>query len=110
MQTREEIANLVLALNEASLGSPSLRLREEEYAQLEAILQIHPDIWPTGLADTFQLFMQKLRFEEVDRQAIPKPLIDFFDDKYQRDLDPMALARHIGHEIRSSCEECGCKC
>ncbi len=109
MQTRMEIAALVGALNEEAPGR-SLRLQDEELDQLEAILQENPEVWPVGLADTFTLLQRKLRMESIDRQLIPAPLLDFFDGKFQRDLDPMALARHIGQDICASCSDCGCRC
>lgn len=109
MLTREEITNLVLAINEAP-RSVSIRLRDEEYTQLESILCAHPEVWPIGVADTFKMLQQKLQWETIDRQAIPESLIDFFDDKFMRDLDPMALARQIGGEICTACEECSCRC
>lgn len=109
MHMRTEIADLVCALNE---GTPDrdLPLREEELDQLEAILRESPEVWPVGLVDTFTLLRRKLRWESIDRQQIPGPLLDFFDGKYQRDLDPMALARHIGQDICSACSDCGCRC
>jgi hypothetical protein len=109
MQTRMEIEALVGALNEAARGQ-DLRLGEDELDQLEAILQGNPEVWPVGLADTFGLLRRKLRMESIDRQLIPEPLLGFFDDKFQRDLDPMALARHIGQDLCAVCSDCGCRC
>jgi hypothetical protein len=109
MQTRMEIAALVGALNEEARGQ-DLRLGEEELDQLEAILQGNPEVWPVGLAETFTLLRRKLRWESIDRQMIPAPLVDFFDGKFQRDLDPMAMARHIGQDICAACSDCGCRC
>ena len=109
MLTREEITNLVLAINEEVHGG-SIYLREEEYTQLEAILCAHPEVWPVGLVDTFKMLQRKLQWETIDRQAIPESLIDFFDEKFKRDLDPVSLAQHIGHDICSACEDCGCRC
>jgi hypothetical protein len=109
MLTREEIANLVLAINAEAFGN-SLRLQDEDFTQLKAILEAHPEVWPVGLADTFKLLQLKLHWQNIDRQAIPESLIDFFDEKFNRDLDPMALARQIGHEICTACEECSCRC
>ena len=85
-------------------------MRDEEFAQLETILSGHPEVWPVGLADTFDLLRRKLRFESIDRQVIPLSLVAFFDEKFCRDLDPMALARQIGQDICSSCSDCGCRC
>jgi hypothetical protein len=109
MLPREEIANLVGAINEEALGA-SIHLQEEEYTKLEAILAAYPEVWPGGLADTLKLLRRKLRWETIDRQAIPESLVGFFHEKFKRDLDPMALAREIGHEICSACEECSCRC
>lgn len=109
MEVREEIETLVGAINEAAFGT-RIHLRDEEYTQLEAVIRAHPEVWPAGLADTFQLLQQKLRWETIDRQAIPVSLIDFFDEKFKRDLDPMAMARNIGHDIGVACEECSCRC
>jgi hypothetical protein len=109
MQTREEIEALVKAVNEDTF-SPSLRLREEELGQLESALARNPELWPIGLVDTFTLLQRKLCWESIDRQRIPEPLLGFFDEKFQRDLDPMALARHIGQDICTSCADCGCRC
>lgn len=109
MQTRMEIAELVGALN-ANAHGQSLHLRDEELDQLEIILSGNPEVWPIGLVDTFALLQRKLRWESIDRQEIPGPLLDFFDGKFQRDLDPMALARHIGQDLCGSCSDCGCRC
>jgi len=109
MQTRTEINDLVRAINEASSGT-SIRLRENELVLLEGFLREHPELWPVGLADTFALLKRKLRWETIDRQAIPQVLLDFFDEQYRRDLDPMALARNIGQDICGSCADCGCRC
>lgn len=109
MQTRTEINDLVHAINEATSGT-SIRLQESELAQLEVLLREHPEVWPVGLADTFNLLRRKLRWETIDRQVIPEALLDFFDEKYRRDLDPMALALHIGQDICGSCADCGCRC
>lgn len=109
MQTRTEIKDLVHAINEASPGT-SIRLQENELALLEGLLREHPEFWPVGLADTFALLKRKLRWETIDRQAIPEALRDFFDEQYRRDLDPMALARNIGQDICGSCADCGCRC
>jgi len=106
---REEITALVGAINEEALGA-RIRLVEAEYLALEAILEEYPEVWPAGLADTFKLLQQKLRWETIDRDAIPASLLDFFDEKYRRDLDPMALARQIGRDISAGCAECECKC
>lgn len=105
MQTRDEIASLVQAIS-----TGPLRLRDEEYAELETTLRLHPEIWPTGLADTFDQLQRKLRWENADRQRIPDSLLDFFDQKFKRDLDPVGLARQIAHEISGSCAECECRC
>lgn len=107
METRGEITALVEALNEAS---GYLRLREEELDQLEALLEENPEVWPTGLVETFTLLQRKLRWESIDRRQIPGPLLDFFDAKFQRDLDPMALARQLGQDLCASCSDCGCRC
>jgi len=109
LQTREEIADIVSAINGEAVGA-TIRLRDEEYEILEGILHEHPEVWPAGLADTFKLLQQKLRWENIERQDIPESLLDFFDDKYMRDLDPMALARQIGCEISAGCAECECRC
>ena len=109
MGIREEITSLVDAMGGVG-GDAGIRLRDEECAQLEGILLAHPEIWPVALADTFQLLQRRLRWEDIDRHAIPASLIDFFDDKVMRDMDPMALARAIGREIHSSCEDCSCRC
>ena len=106
---REEIAALVGALREEPLGR-GLSLREAEYAELEALLGEHPEIWPNGLVDTLRLLQRKLRWESIDRQGIPGPLLGFFDAKFRRDLDPMALARNIGQDLCASCSECECRC
>jgi hypothetical protein len=109
MEMRTEIEALVQGLNQ-DLPRSRLRLREEELARLEALLLADPNLWPVGLADTFRLLQRKLRMEPVDRQAIPPALLDFFDRKFRRDLDPMALARHIGEDICTSCADCTCRC
>lgn len=109
MQTRLEIVALVDALNE-EVPDPGLRLREEELDQLEAILRGNPEVWPVGLLDTLALLRRKLRWESIDRQLIPGALLAFFDGKFQRDLNPMALARHIGQDLCASCSDCGCRC
>lgn len=109
MQIRTEIKDLVHAINEASPGT-SIRLQEDELARLEGLLHEHPECWPVGLADTFALLKRKLRWETIDRKAIPEALRDFFDEQFRRDLDPMALARNIGQDICGSCADCGCRC
>ena len=109
MQNRAEIVDLVRAVNEEPLGK-SICMQDEEITQLETILNEHPEVWPVGLADTFDLLRRKLCFESIDRQIIPGPLVAFFDEKFRRDLDPMALARRIGQDICSSCSDCGCRC
>lgn len=109
MLAREEITHLLSAINQEGCGS-ELRLKEEECEELEVILEAHPEFWPTVLADTLGLLRRKLRWESIDRQAIPEALIGFFDAKVMRDKDPMDLARQIGHEIRSACDGCTCRC
>lgn len=109
MQTRAEIAELVRALDAESRVEP-LPLREEDYDDLAAILQRHPDLWPTALADTLLALRRKLRWETIDRDSLPEPLLPFFDDTFRRNLDPMAFARTIGQDLRSSCAECECRC
>lgn len=109
MQIRTEIAELVRTLNAEPRAEP-LRLREEDYDSLEAILQRHPDLWPTALADTLLALRRKLRWETIDRGSLPEPLLPFFDDTFRRNLDPMALARTIGQDLCSSCAECECRC
>lgn len=109
MLTREEITTLVEALNGATLEA-GMQLREEEYLQLETVVRVHPEVWPVGLADTFQLLQRKLRWQTIDRGMIPEPLLQFFDEKFRRDLDPMALARNLGHDLGAACEECSCRC
>jgi len=109
MQTRAEITDIVRAINAESPGA-SVRLQDEDLAQLESILQAHPELWPMGLVDTFKLLQGKLRLESIERKAIPEALVDFFDQKFRRDVDPMALARQMGQDLCSSCEDCGCRC
>lgn len=109
MQTRNEIAEMVNALNAEGRVGP-LRLREDDYDSLEAILQRYPELWPTALADTLLALCRKLCWETVDRGALPEPLLPFFDDTFRRNLDPMALARTIGQDLCSSCAECECRC
>jgi hypothetical protein len=109
MQMRAEISDLVRAINEDSMGI-RLQLRDQEFTQLETILGGHPEVWPMGLIDTFKLLQRKLRWESIDKQTIPESLLDFFDEKFRRDLDPMALARNIGQDICSSCGDCECRC
>jgi hypothetical protein len=109
MQTRAEITDLVNAINEESPGN-SIRLREDEFAQLETVLRGHPEVWPIGLVDTFTLLQQKLRWKSIDRQIIPDSLLGFFDEKFRRDLDPMSLARNIGQDICRACSDGGCRC
>jgi len=109
MGTREEIEALLTAVNEEA-SVITLRLRDEEYRELEQILKVHPEAWPIGLADTFKLLKQRLSWEPIDRSLIPSFLIDFFDIKFKQDLDPMAMARSIGRDIHGSCAECECKC
>ena len=109
MQMRVQILDVLHAINEDSLED-GIRIGEEELAQLETILNIHPEIWPMGLIDTFKLLQQKLRWESIDRQMIPESLLDFFDEKFRRDLDPMALAKSIGQDLCTSCAECECRC
>jgi hypothetical protein len=109
MQMRAELGELAEAVNQDLPGS-RLRLREDELDELEALLQTQPQLWPVGLADTFRLLQRKLRMEPIDRQAIPPALLDFFDRKFRRDLDPMALARHIGEDICTACADCTCRC
>jgi len=109
MQIQQEITHLVDAVNSEAKGGV-IRLRNEDFSRLEAIVQAHPDIWPTGLVDALTLLDRKLRWGSVDRSAIPSPLLDFFDDTYKRDLDPIALARQIGQDIHAGCAECECKC
>jgi len=109
MQTRAEILELASAVGGEAFGN-AICLQEKELVQLETILGGHPEVWPIGMADTFKLLQRKLRWESVDRQIIPEPLLDFFDEKFRRDLDPMALARSIGQDLCSSCSECECRC
>ncbi len=109
MHTRDEIRDLVNAINEES-SSQTIRLRDEEFAQLETVLRGHPEVWPVGIVDTFALLQQKLHWESIDRQMIPESLLDFFDEKFRRDLNPMAMAQHIGHDICAACSDCGCRC
>jgi len=109
VQLRDEISDLVRAINEDSPGTV-IRMRESEFAYLESILRGHPELWPMGLIDTLKLLRRKLRWETVDKSIIPDSLLDFFDEKFRRDLDPMALARNIGQDICTSCGECECRC
>jgi hypothetical protein len=109
MQTREEIIHLVDAINQEAKGD-GLRLRDEDHTKLERLVQSHPEVWPSGLADTLTALRKRLQGHSIDREAIPSPLLDFFDRTYKRDLDPMALARQIGQEMHAACEDCGCKC
>jgi hypothetical protein len=109
MQMRAEISDLVSAINQDSLGS-SIRMRDQELAQLEAILGEHPEIWPMGLIDALKWLQRKLRWESIDNPALPAPLWDFFDQKFRRDLDPMAFAMNIGRDLGASCGECECRC
>ena len=109
MQTRTELSDLVRAINEDFSGT-ALRMQEQEFAQLEIILGRHPELWPIGLLDTFKLLQRKLRWEPIDRQRIPDSLLDFFDQKFRRDLDPMALAWNLGQDICTSCGDCECRC
>jgi hypothetical protein len=106
---RVEILNVLHAINEDSLAD-SIRIGEGELAQLETILNINPEIWPIGLIDTFKLLQRKLRWEPIDRRKIPEPLLGFFDEKFRRDLDPMALAKSIGQDLCTSCADCECRC
>lgn len=109
MRMRAEIMELVRALD-GEFPAAALALRDEELAELEAILRGHPEVWPVGLVDTFRQLRRKLRWESIDRTTIPAPLVDFFDAKFRRDLDPMALARHIGQDLCASCQDCTCRC
>ena len=109
MQLRADISALARALNEEVPGN-LIQLSDEDLAQLEAVLARHPDVWPMGLVDAFKALQRKLRWENVDPGAVPACLTAFFQEKFRRDLDPMALARTIGREIRSSCSECECRC
>ena len=108
MTLRDEITTMVQAL-EWKDAAPVLRLRAEDVTRLEGILQSHPDLWPVGVADTLSLLRQKLRWEPVDRSAVPDPLVDLFDDLFRRDLDPLAMARQMGQELHA-CQDCGCRC
>lgn len=109
MSVREEIAGLVEALNERPSGA-RIRLTDGECTLLAAVIDAHPEVWPVGIADTLVLLQRKLRWEDIDRHAIPEPLLAFFDEKFRRDLDPMAMARAIGCEISAGCDACGCRC
>jgi hypothetical protein len=109
MQMRIEISEVLRAINEDSLKD-SIRIGEDELAQLQTIVNKHPEVWPMGLINTFKLLQRKLRWESIDRQMIPAALLDFFDDKFRRDLDPMALARSIGQDLCTSCADCECRC
>lgn len=100
---------IVCAINEEAFGIDIL-IKDHEYDQLEEIVRAHPELWPVGLADTIRLLQKKLNMENIDRQFIPGPLINFFDEKFKLDVDPLLLAKQIGHEICNSCEGCGCKC
>ena len=109
MQMRAEISDLVRAVNEDSLGK-GIQLREPELAQLETLLGAHPELWPIGLMDALKWLQRKLRWESVDGRDIPESLADFVDEKFRRDLDPLAFARNIGRDICSSCADCECRC
>lgn len=109
MQARVEVMALVKAVNEGA-AVQKLALGDEEYRQLERILGQHPEVWPTGVVDTLQALQRRLHWEDVAMDEIPVPLQVFFEDKFRRDLDPMAMARRIGQDICSSCSDCGCRC
>lgn len=109
MSVREEIAGLVEALNERPSGA-WIRLTDEECTLLETVIGAHPEVWPVGIADSLVQLQRRLRWEDIDRRAVPEPLLDFFDEKFRRDLDPMAMARAIGCEIAAGCDACGCRC
>lgn len=109
MGLRTEIEALLNAIN----GEPApikLQMRDEEFVLLEGVLALHPEAWPIGLSDTLRLLRQKLNWEPVDLDLIPEFLKAFFEAKFKRDLDPMALARNIGGDIHGTCAECECKC
>ncbi|HNX31768.1 MAG TPA: hypothetical protein PKM35_09185 [Holophaga sp.] len=109
MGMQAEIVDLVRAINEEAPAA-HIHLRDEELAELETLLRGHPKIWPVGLVDTFRLLKRRLCWETIDRRAVPEPLMDFFDAKFSRDLDPMAMARAIGCELAAGCDACGCRC
>jgi len=109
MQMQGEISDLVRAINEEAPGV-RLHVSGAELSELETLLHVHPEIWPLGLVDMFRLLKRRLCWETIDRRAVPEPLVDFFDAKFSRDLDPMAMARAIGCELAAGCDACGCRC
>jgi hypothetical protein len=105
----EEIKDLLDGINQEGRG-PALGLDPGECEQLEAVVRRHPDLWPAGLAGMFLALRRRLDCDPAGREEVPGPLLDFFDAKFRRDLDPMTLARRIGSDIHGACEDCTCRC
>lgn len=108
MITRDIIIDLA-SKQGVGCGRP-VSLSDEECAEIERIIGENPRVTNEGLSRMFLLLRRRLAWQDVDRGSIPPELLDFFDAKVSRDMDMLSLAHTIGHDIRSACEGCTCRC
>lgn len=108
MITRETIIELA-SKQGIGCGKP-VTLSDVECSELERIAKESPSLSDEDFACMFLLLRRKLAWQEVDRTEVPALLLGFFDAKVGRDMDMLSLARTIGHDIRSACDACTCRC
>ena len=108
MITRENIIELA---SKQGIGcGKAVTLSDAECAELERLANGSPRISADDLGQMFLLLRRRLAWQEVDRAAVPAAFLAFFDAKVDRDMDMLSLARTIGHDIRSACDACTCRC
>ena len=108
MITRENIIELA-SKQGIGCGKP-VTLTDAECAELDRIANGTQALSAEDLSQMFLLLRRRLAWQEVDRAKVPGPLLEFFDAKAARDMDMLSLARTIGHDIRSACDACTCRC
>ena len=108
MITRENI--IELASKQGIACGKAVTLSDAECDELEHIAKGKPTLSEDEFGRMFLLLRRRLAWQEVDRGEIPAPLLAFFDAKVGRDMDMLSLARTIGHDIRSACDACTCRC
>ena len=105
MMTKDMIRNLA-----AGNGGKGIALDDAECAELEAVAGLNPSVTEDDIAKMFALLRRRLSGQETDRMEISPALLAFFDAKAARDMDMLSVARAMGHDIRSGCEGCTCRC
>ena len=108
MITRENIIELA---SKQGIGcGKAVTLSDEECSELERLANGNPQLPADDLEHMFLLLRRRLAWQEIDRAQVPAPFLAFFDAKVDRDMDMLSLARTIGHDIRSACDACTCRC